>query len=578
MTLSRLFCRWLAGTLFLLACAAAVAQPGLRLGAADADVDAWPAVTMLADADSQLGLTEALAQRDRFQPPRGPHANLGPRRDAVWLHVPLAPDAADDGQWLLDIDYASLDRVEVWLLEGGRVKQHALLGDHVVFAERPLAVRPHALKLALAPGVAQELLLRVQTTSTMVVPLRLVKAEAFHAREATVQLLQGIAAGIGLCLVMYALAHWPDSREPMFLYYALTVAGSTLFFFAYYGLAPQHLWPGSPWLTDNMAPLAILLALGGGMLLTERILDIRELAPRVATLAVGVGYVAFTAAALFACELIPYRAAHLVATLIGPLPMALAVPFSIMRWRQGDAAAPYVAAGWSVYAVGVAVMASLLRGWIDSNEWTQHAHQASALFETLMWLRVLGLRGEQARARADRADRERRAMQALAHTDALTSLPNRRGLEAELCAALAAAAPGRALAVYLLDLDGFKSVNDRLGHDAGDALLVAAAARLKSQLRQRDVVARLGGDEFVVLARDLPGEEPAWTIGRKLVAAFEQPFMLGEQMARVGLTVGFVLAPQDGLDGAELLRRADAAMYAGKQGGKGTLRKAGATA
>ncbi len=578
MNLLRPFSRLLAGAWLLLASALAVAQPGLRLGAGHPDVDAWPAVTMLADAEGRLTLAEALAQRDRFRPPAGPHANLGPRRDAVWLHVPLAPDAADDGQWILDIDYASLDRVEVWLLEGGQVKRHALLGDHVVFAERELAVRPHAMKLSLAPGVAQELLLRVQSTSTMVVPLRLAKAEAFHAHEAAVQMLQGIAAGIGLCLVAYALAHWPDSREPMFLYYALTVAGTTLFFFAYYGLAPQHLWPASPWLTDNMAPLGVLLALGGGMLLTERILDVRELSPRVAALAVGVGYVAFVAAALFACNLIPYRAAHLVATLIGPLPMALAVPFSFIRWRQGDAAAPYLAAGWSVYAVGVAVMASLLRGWIDSNEWTQHAHQAGALFETLMWLRVLGLRGEQSRERAERADRERRAMQALAHTDALTSLPNRRGLEVELPLALEQSAPDRLLGVYLMDLDGFKAVNDNLGHDAGDALLVAAAARLKSLLRQRDVVARLGGDEFVVLARDLPSEEPAWTIGRKLVAAFEQPFMLGEQMVRVGLTVGFALAPQDGSDGAALLRRADAAMYAGKQGGKGTLRRAGATA
>ena len=83
--------------------------------------------------------------------------------------------------------------------------------------------------------------------------------------KALVQLLQGIAAGIGLCLVAYALAHWPDSREAMFLYYAVTVAGTTLFFFAYYGLAPQHLWPASPWLTDNMAPLAVLVSAALGL-------------------------------------------------------------------------------------------------------------------------------------------------------------------------------------------------------------------------------------------------------------------------------------------------------------------------
>ncbi|MFO1272914.1 MAG: diguanylate cyclase [Rubrivivax sp.] len=578
MPLPPLMRRILSCLLLLLACAAAAAQPALRLGAAEPDVDAWPAVTMLSDPEGTLTFEEALASRDRFVRPAGPHANLGPRRDAVWLRVPLAPEPADDGLWVLDIDYASLDRVDVWLVSGTQVRQHALLGDHLVFAERPLATRSHALKLRLAPGEPQELLLRVQTTSSMIVPLRLAKAEVFHARESAVQMLQGIAAGIGLCLVAYALAHWAGTREPMFLFYALTVAGTTTFFFAYFGLAAQHLWPASPWPTDNMAPFAVLLALGSGMQLTVRILDVRALAPRVAKAAVGVGMVAYAVALLFLLELVPYRVAHLAGTLIGPLPMALAVPFSIIRWRQGDRGAPYLAAGWGVYAIGVAIMASLLRGWIDSNEWTQHAFQAGALFEMLMWMRVLGLRTDEARQRAELADHERRMMQALAHTDALTSLPNRRGLEAELALALAAAAPGHLLAVYLLDLDGFKAVNDQLGHEAGDELLVAVAARLKAQLRQRDTVARLGGDEFVVLVRDLPGEEPAWAVGRKLVDAFQQPFMLGGRIARVGLTVGFALAPQDGSHGAALLRQADAAMYAGKQGGRGTLRRAGATA
>jgi diguanylate cyclase (GGDEF)-like protein len=191
---------------------------------------------------------------------------------------------------------------------------------------------------------------------------------------------------------------------------------------------------------------------------------------------------------------------------------------------------------------------------------------------------VIGVRHQDARQRADRADREREVLQALAHTDALTGLPNRRGLEQELAAALQHADAQRMLAVFLVDLDGFKAVNDGFGHDVGDELLVAVAARLRGELRHGDVVARLGGDEFVVLARDLAGEGAAWQLGSKLVTSFAEPFMLRGQVCRVGLTVGFALAPLDGNEAGALLRRADAAMYAGKQSGKSTVRRGAASA
>jgi diguanylate cyclase (GGDEF)-like protein len=183
------------------------------------------------------------------------------------------------------------------------------------------------------------------------------------------------------------------------------------------------------------------------------------------------------------------------------------------------------------------------------------------------------VRQEQLRHAAEHADREREALRSLAHTDPLTGLPNRRGLQLELTGALQRNEGTRLLAVYLLDLDGFKAVNDRLGHDTGDELLKAVAQRLRTPLRHRDVVARLGGDEFVVMATDLPSDDDARRLGQKLLDAFALPFMLRGESCKVGLTIGYALAPLDGHDAASLLKRADAAMYAGKQAGKHTLRR-----
>jgi diguanylate cyclase (GGDEF)-like protein len=163
----------------------------------------------------------------------------------------------------------------------------------------------------------------------------------------------------------------------------------------------------------------------------------------------------------------------------------------------------------------------------------------------------------------------------LSHTDALTGLPNRRGLHERLAAALPQAAPGRLLAVYLLDLDGFKPVNDRHGHDVGDALLVAVGQRLQAQLRTADVVARLGGDEFVVLAAGLPDETVARQLGQKMLASFNEPFMALGQRCDVGLTIGYALGPLDGHSADDLIKRADAAMYAGKGAGRRCLQRGG---
>lgn len=562
----------------LVATVQAATPSALSLDADPKGIDAWPAVTVLPESGEAWTLEQAQRHGAAFAPPTGPHANLGVRRDAVWLRVPLAVPATDDGQWLLDIDYPSLDRIDVHLVTDGVAVRHLVLGDLQPYNARPLQTRSHAARLDLEPGRDHQLWLRVHTRSAMIVPLRLVKPEAAHEQEMRVQMAQGLVAGLALCLALYALAQSLGSRDPMFLYYALTLIGVGLFFFAYYGLAPQHLWPDHAWLTDNAAPTFVLIGAGGAMLLVERLLDVRASAPRLARALQVLSMVAFATSALFIVGVIGYREASLIGTVLGPMPILLGVHLAWRQARAGDEAARYVLIGWAAYAVGVLVMAALLRGVADSNIWTQHAFQAGWLCESIAWMRVLGVRAGAIRRQMARAQHERELLERMAHTDPLTGLPNRRGLDLALQDALARATPAQGLAVYVIDLDGFKAVNDRLGHDAGDELLVAAAARMKATLRGGDVVARLGGDEFVVVARELKDESIAWQVGQKLLQAFREPFGVAGQECRVGLTVGFALAPQDGSRAADLLKRADAAMYAGKEAGKGTVRRGGASA
>ena len=162
-------------------------------------------------------------------------------------------------------------------------------------------------------------------------------------------------------------------------------------------------------------------------------------------------------------------------------------------------------------------------------------------------------------------DGERRARHMAQH-DSLTSLPNRRCFRARLDAALQDDAPSApALAVLYLDLDGFKHINDRHGHDTGDELLRIVAQRLKAAVRAEDMVGRLGGDEFAcLLASDIGHAQIAQRAG-KLFDAVAAPLQVGTQEFRVRPSIGIAVCPTDGRTATELLKRADAAMYRAKR-------------
>jgi len=157
----------------------------------------------------------------------------------------------------------------------------------------------------------------------------------------------------------------------------------------------------------------------------------------------------------------------------------------------------------------------------------------------------------------------------LAHHDPLTGLPNRLLFQDRLLHAIGRAArEGQQLAVMFVDLDRFKNVNDTLGHQVGDQLLKQVAGALAGRLREGDTLARLGGDEFVVLLEHVDGQYGATQVAQKMVALFEQPFMVSNHELFVTGSIGIALYPQDALEASLLIRHADVAMYQAKSRGR----------
>jgi diguanylate cyclase (GGDEF)-like protein/PAS domain S-box-containing protein len=159
----------------------------------------------------------------------------------------------------------------------------------------------------------------------------------------------------------------------------------------------------------------------------------------------------------------------------------------------------------------------------------------------------------------------------IALTDTLTGLPNRLNLNEKLEVAIErAAANGLRFALLFLDLDRFKNINDTLGHDAGDELLIRVAGQLNAAVRETDVVARLGGDEFVVILHDIENETVTGEIADEILHRLGVPFMLDKGEARIGTSIGIALYPEHGQTREALLRASDEAMYAAKKAGRGT--------
>jgi diguanylate cyclase (GGDEF)-like protein len=161
----------------------------------------------------------------------------------------------------------------------------------------------------------------------------------------------------------------------------------------------------------------------------------------------------------------------------------------------------------------------------------------------------------------------------LAHHDGLTGLPNRILLNERIAEAVTnASRGGRNFAVLCLDLDGFKTVNDTMGHEAGDLLLSRLADRLRALMRPIDTMARTGGDEFTIVERNVDGEEDARRLVERLLENLKEPVQVDGYRLPVACSIGVALYPRDGRDGRSLLKNADTALYRAKAERRGTFR------
>lgn len=562
------FCALLFGLFTLLG---APVEGAVILSDAAPRVDVWRSLTLLQDRERALTIESALSARERFRPPETAHGTLGVREGAVWLRLPFRRGDSQDAHWVFEINYPPMQWIDVWLFRNGTQVGAWRMGSLRPFGERPLLARGHAVPLELTPDGAYELIVRAESDGALVMPVTLSRLSQFQATEAREQMLQGLLNGIGVTLLIYSLISWLLLRESQYLAYVVLVAGSLGFSLLQLGVGTQYLWTDRLWWQQHLAGITSLTATLGAFLFFWLVL-VKPPPPRWFVHVMRTGAIVSALLLVVYClDVFDNRTLTAIIAVMGLLPASLALPVAIGRAWRGDAIGIALVVGWLVHTTGTFVITGVIRGTIDVNFWTLHAYQFGATFDLLVFIYILGFRTREERQLADRAQLERGIMQSLAFTDPLTGLANRRGLAEAAERVLPSARRTSRSAFYLIDLDGFKPINDRYGHDAGDELLRGVADRLRSAVRAGDIVARTGGGEFVVLAPGLATAEDAAALGDKLLATVSQPFDLAVGSVQVGMTVGYALAPDDGQALQALGLVADRAMYDGKQAGKGCV-------
>ncbi|HKO89047.1 MAG TPA: 7TM diverse intracellular signaling domain-containing protein [Burkholderiales bacterium] len=542
--------------------------------------------------------------------------NFGYSASAFWLSFKVAIPQDAPPNWLLEISFPSLDNLEVYVPgEAGAGYKRLEAGDLQPFAARPFPHRNFVFPLELKAGTTKTVFVRVVSQGSLTLPMRLWQRDAFVSAEQESYAWLSVYFGMLLALLLYNLLLYLSIRDRVFLAYVAFVFCMALGQASFNGFGNQFFWPTWPrW--GNVALPSCMAATGFfGALFTRLFLNTRQNLPRwdrvLLALAIAFALIALSPAFM------PYRIAAIATSLCGLVFSAITVVVGFHSLMRGHPGARYFLVAWSMFLVGVGTLAMRNLSWLPTNWFTTHAMLIGSAAEMLLLSfaladRINFMRHEKDRAQLQVLTTHQTMLEALQHSeqelearveertralaeanarlleseqqlqhmvyhDPLTGLANRVLLYDRISHALAQSnRHGSLLAVLMLDLDGFKLVNDRYGHDVGDQLLAAVANRLRATLREADTVARFGGDEFVIALETVHHLQDAVVVTTKLLTELERPFMLGDRELNLSASIGVAMYPDHGADANTLIKQADEAMYRAKQAGRNAYRLAGA--
>jgi PAS domain S-box-containing protein len=388
----------LALVLALAGLAAQAQQILLPVGAQDS-YNLARAFTYLEDPQGRLGIDDILqpaAQAGfRPMPQLGPGANFGLTNSAIWLRVTLQTEAGSAPDWLLEIAYPPLDRLELWAPDGASGYRVQVGGDQLAFAERRIPHRNHVLPLQLAPGAATTVYLRLQSQGTVSAPARLWRPQALWKNDQAAYSALSLYFGLLLGLLLYNLLLFVSVREPAYLIYVAFAAAMGVGQAALTGLGAQFLWPQWGWWNGVSPPVGLASAAVLGLLFARSFLSSAARMPRLDKLLLA--QLAGWMLALATAVTLPYTVSSWIITALAPISVATMVVVGVISVRREFAGARYFFTAWALLLLGVATLSLHNTGILPSNAITSNALLIGSALEMVLLSFALGDRMNVAR-------------------------------------------------------------------------------------------------------------------------------------------------------------------------------------
>ncbi len=530
-----------------------------------------------ADADS---ISHILRQSGRLTwQPKDERINRGYQDQAAWYRISIDNHSDQLLTRYLEIAYPLLDRLEFHHVEGESVVVSHLTGDNLPHDQRPLSQRTFVFPLAMNPGLDQRVYLRIETSGSHQVPIKLWEPEAFHEQDRRDMTSRGMFYGMLLIMALFNLFLWRAFGDRSFLYFvgvqfALLASMATL-----HGVTFMYLIPEHPELHELTILVGVPLSVMFFCLFCRDFLDLKQRSPRGEQLARICTWLC--GAATVGGLVLPYGISTRISVNLIAMVCLLILAIGLARAIRGDRQGLYFVAGWFLLLLGVVGHIFTLSGLLHSPFLMNYAMETGAILASLVFSFALGdrfHRERQARFEEQQArlqalhgrERVERRMLEQARRHAATGLPNRSALEQYLNQALnQPATRTERLALVLFRLRGFDDINKTLGHENADGLLGLIAQRLDQLIRGRDhhltfvdrqggpghALAHVEGYVFAFAVRLAPAEDPT-PMMCELADFVRSPVEYMGLRLSVGVNGACAVCPDDSADAKTLLRHA----------------------
>lgn len=525
----------------------------------------------------------------------GDGSSFGYTSDVYWFYFNLP---AADYDRMIRIGYPLLDRIDAYFVRNGEIIDRVRTGDSFEFADREVKSRNFIIPLDTHTEV--RVYIRVETTSSMRVPLSIWQPGDLIGSEQALNTATAMYFGLLLCMIIYNLFSYTVTRDKRFAFYSAYIVAIGLLLAGLDGTGYQYLWPWSEWIQYKSIPLFGSIVFVFASLVASQILQTETRAPKLHK---GLQGIMVVAGLLFVASLIlSYELMINAVLVVAILASAFLIFTGFTLWQQGLAYARIYTLALSVLLLAIIINALGYLGFFESFFIQRYLIMVGSAIEIMLLSLVLAIRFNEDRrerlaaeqrlnSRLEVKVKQRTAeleavmrklkemnqrLEVKSNEDRLTKLYNRGVLDEDLPLEVRRARrTGYDIAVVMIDIDHFKKVNDNFGHQAGDEVLVELAQLLRVNFRRAgDRIYRYGGEEFVIL---MPGAQELGCHDKVLtVTDVIRAHSFKTERGEVKLTVSVGMALLNSLPGhsssKQLLEAADNALYQAKNAGRDQIR------